>query len=112
MSKRGLGSYDELAGNSVGSHAAYVRSLVRGAENLLSFEDTIERMFEEEIFVLGFSVKLPNDDRPEYLAVVRISVGGEKKVGFHNALTLGDLVIGVANRLRNRSFQWKDDEYE
>lgn len=112
MCAKSLGEYEESKGNSVGSHAAYVRSLVRGAEELLDFERTLDQLFEEDCHVLGFSVKVPTDDRPEYMAVVRVIVGGERKVGFHNAFTLGDLVVGVARRLKNRSFKWKDDEYE
>ncbi len=112
MAKKGLGAYKEQPGNVVGSRAAYVRSLVRSAETLIDFEHTVEQLFEDDVYVHGLSIKLPDDDRPEYLAVVRVSIGGTKKVGFHNALTFGDVVVGVVARLKNRSFKWKDDEYE
>lgn len=102
----------EIPGNSVGSHAAYLRQMVRQAEALLDLERTVEHMFEEEWHVRGITIRFPQDDRPEYLAIVRLDGRSGKQVAFHNAPTLLEVIVGVANRLKNRSLQFKDDKYE
>lgn len=112
MSKKSGVVYEEIPGNAAGSHAAYVRALVRVAEALLDFEQTAERLFEEDVHIRGMSIRMPDDDRPEYMAVVRVYEGGVKKVGFHNAPSFSEVVVGVVNRLKNRSMKFKDDEYE
>lgn len=102
----------DIPGNSVGSHAAYLRQMVRQAETLHDFERVAEHMFEEEVYLLGLSVRCPRDDAPEYLIVVRVDGPAGKQVGFHSAPTFMEAVVGVVNRLQNRSLKFKEDTYE
>ncbi len=110
MSKARLENTD-IPGNSVGSHAAYVRQLVSQAETLLGFERTLEQMFEDEMYVRGISIRFPEDDRPEYLAVVRVDGADGKQVAFHSAPTIMELIVGVAKRMSNKSMKYREDEY-
>lgn len=102
----------DIPGNAVGSHAAYVKQMVRQAETLMGFESVAEHMFAEEVFFRSMSIRFPEDDRPEYLAVVRVYWHGEKQVGFHSAPTLLELLTGVVNRLKNRSIKFREDSYD
>ncbi len=111
MAKEGLTNTD-IPGNSVGSHAAYLKQMVRQAESLMGFESVVDHLFEEDVLLRSIAIRFPEDDRPEYLAVVRVYWHGEKQVAFHNAPTLLELLTGVANRLRNRSMKFKEDRYE
>lgn len=111
MSKKSLSNTD-IPGNSVGSHAAYLRQMVRQAETLQDFERILERMFEEETYVTGISFRFPHDDRLEYLAVVRVDGHAGRQVGFHNAPTFLEVVTGTVERLKNNSLRFKEDEYD
>ncbi len=102
----------DIPGNSVGSHAAYVRQMVRNAETLLSLEQIADRLFEQDVEVRGITVRFPEDDRPEYLAVIRVMVAGSKEVGFHSAPTFIEVVVGVVTRLQNGSLKFREDTYE
>lgn len=102
----------DIPGNAVGSQAAYLRQMVRQAETLLGFEDVLDHLFDEEVQLRSISIRCPEDDRPEYLAVVRVYWHGEKQVGFHNAPTLLEVLTGVVNRLKNRTLQFKEDKYD
>ncbi len=111
MSKSRLENTD-IPGNSVGSHAAYLRQMVRQAEALASFEDLVQRLDEAGTFVQGLSIRFPQDDSPEYLAVVRVNGASGRQVGFHSAPTLLETLVGLTNRLRNGKLKFREDEYE
>lgn len=102
----------DVPGSAIGSHAAYARQMIRQAETLLGMEDVLDHLFEEDVQLRSISIRCPEDDRPEYMAVVRVFWHGEKQVAFHNAPTFLETMTGVVNRLKNRSLQFKDDKYE
>jgi len=104
--------YEEIPGDALGSQAAYMRQLVRLAETLMEFESVSDRLWEEEVYIFGVSIRFPADDRPEYLAVVRVGGVAGKQVGFHSAPTFAEVVSGVIQRLKNRTLKFKEDEYE
>lgn len=111
MAKRKRENTD-IPGNAVGSHAAYARQMIRQAETLAGVEDMLERLDDEGTFVLGMSIRFPDGDRPEYLAVVRVDGDEGRRVAFHGALTLLETLVGVVDRLKNGSMQFKEDKYE
>lgn len=111
MSKSGRTNTD-IPGNSVGSHAAYLKQMVRQAETLVAFESVSDALWEEEVYISGISIRFPTDDRSEYLAVVRVDGPSGRQVGFHDAPTFLEVLVGVTNRLKNRSMKFKEDKYE
>ncbi len=110
MSKSTMKNTD-VPGSAVGSHAAYLRQMVRQAETLQDLERTADRLFEEELLVRGITIRFPEDARPEYLAVVRVEGPGGRLVAFHNAPTFIEVVVGVVNRLKNGTMKFKEDQY-
>jgi len=110
VAKKALENTD-IPGNSMGSHAAYLRQMVRVAETLQDFERVSDGLWEEDVYISGISVRFPTDDRPEYLVVVRVDGAGGRLVGFHDAPTFLEALVGVVNRLKNRSMQFKEDKY-
>ncbi len=111
MSKS-LGKNTDVPGNALASQAAYVRQLVNWAETVLTAERVFDKLFDEGVYVRGMSIRLPNDESPEYLMVVRLDGEGGKRVGFHSADTLLSLVVGTLRRLRSGSIKFKEDEYD
>jgi len=110
VARRPLGDTD-IPGNAMGSQAAYVRQMLRQSEALLGFEDDVRRLDEADMFILTVSVRFPHGDRSEYLAVVRVDGAGGRRVGFHNAPTYLETLVGVVNRLKNGSMRFKEDVY-
>lgn len=98
-------------GNSMASAAGLTRMLVRQAEALHRIENTLGQLEDEDIFVLGMSLRAPNYEKAEWLAVLRADSPNGRLVAFHNAPSYAELVSGVAERLTNRSIKWKADQY-
>lgn len=98
-------------GNSLANQASYVRELVKSAEQILSFEQTWDRLAAEDFIITHIRIIHPGLADGEYRIVVKASAGSRKLVAFHNGQSLMDALRGVCNRLANGSLQFKDDKY-
>jgi len=81
-----------------------------------SFVERLGRGFENPgtfgVELTGMSLRAPNGERGEYLAVVRaLDDAGAPIVAFHSAMFLADLLVGLTERLNNGSMRWRDDEF-
>lgn len=62
--------------------------------------------------VTGMSIRGPKTRSGEYFCTVRgEDEEGLPVVAFHSAFSLVDLLQGVAARLRNGTFKWREDEF-
>jgi hypothetical protein len=95
----------------MGSAAAYARTLVRQAEALLLFEEVWDTYYGEDITITQIRVIHPGIAGGEYKAVIKARIGETQVVAFHNATTLLELLVGIVNRLQNRSLKFREDQY-
>lgn len=62
--------------------------------------------------LVSIRLKGPQDIGDEYLLVARaIGTDGEPVVAFHSSESATGAVIGFANRMRNGTLKWHEDEY-
>jgi hypothetical protein len=107
MAKQG-----ELAGNAMGSAAAYTRALIKIGERMLGADTVFERSYTRGDVVLSMSLRVPELDGEDWLVTVRAYQEARRVVGFHAAPTFSEAVVGALNRLENGSMKWKDDAFE
>lgn len=101
----------DVPGNAMLSVAAYQKRMIKLGEALMRLEATLERLYDEDILILGLSVKFPNEEGADYFMTVRAQVDGELKVAFHGAATFAESVEGFVNRLVRKQLRWKADKY-
>ena len=90
-------SVDNLA--AIGEAIEYIDAAIAGYRQLA-------------IRPTGYTVRAPQSEGGELLAVVKgFDAEGTPCVAFHSAFGLGDLMRGVAGRLRNGTLKWKIDQY-
>ncbi len=111
MAKRKSDRSTDVPGNSVASAQAYQRQLVKASEALMSLEDTLSWYEDEEKWVYSIRVSMPSEDRDEYLGVIKASGVEGDQIAFHQGGTYLETLVGVAQRLKNRTLKWRDDEY-
>lgn len=64
------------------------------------------------IELTGMSFRPPQAPNGEWLIVVRgLDDDGAPVVAFHSDVHLDTAVVGLQNRLTNRSLRWREDEY-
>ena len=83
----------------------------RLADRIIHMDTAIDRLAEEDIYIVGLTIQTPWKRDGDYFCIVRAMVGGEKKVMFQSADTYYELLAGIANRIINKQFDWKDDNY-
>ena len=103
--------YKEVPGSSYLSQLAYQKALITFAEKLVRFERVAERLFEDDVHIMGMTIRVPSGEGEDYLVTIRAFVGGDAKVAFHAGATIVEVLGGVMNRLTNNSLKWKDDKY-
>jgi hypothetical protein len=101
----------DIPGDSRASALAYQQQMVRLAQQIVRFEQVLERMFDEDEEILGLSVRIPSTEGADYLITVRARIGEKRKVAFHASYSFADTIRGLVARLENRSMRWKEDQY-
>jgi hypothetical protein len=101
----------EQPGNAMASQAEFERQMVRLATQLLRFEQVITRMDEGGTWITGLSIKVPGEDRADYLVVVRARTSAGSVVGFAGGDTLAEAIRVTCAKLENRSMRWREDQY-
>jgi hypothetical protein len=101
----------DVNGNSIASHEAYQRLLVRQAETLMNFEKVVQSFWNEEVEIVSLRIILPVGEGEEYRVVLKARSKGEAFVAFHNGATFSEALVGLVNRLQNRSLKFKEDQY-
>lgn len=101
----------DIPGNARGSALAAQQVVLGIGEKLVLAEKVIDSAWDAGIYVRSLSVRLPDDESSEYRLVIRALVEGEACVAFHNGATLSDVIVGLLNRLQNRSLKFRRDEY-
>jgi len=102
---------NDVPGNAMESQRQYVQALVRQAEVLLRIEKHADHLFEEGFELVRITLRFPTTERGSYMAVVAANDSGKAVVAFHDAPTLMECLVGVAERLENRSLKFKEDKY-
>lgn len=96
-------------GNSVAAAATLTRMLVRVGETLSRADDLVDRVADEDVFILDIRFKVGGSVSDGWLVVLRADSPEGKLVAFHDAPTFLEAVQGTFDRLQNRSLKWKED---
>lgn len=78
---------------------------------ILSIERRVEQSNESGLYLVGFSVRLPNEERPDVLLTARARTDTAALVAFHGAPEVGQALVGFMERFGNGSLKWKEDQY-
>jgi hypothetical protein len=101
----------DAQGNALASELAFQRILIRQGETLLRFENLWNELEQEDIVLTQLRVIMPGIEGGEYRVVLKLQQGDAKFVAFHNSMTLLEALVGLINRLENRTLKFKDDMY-
>jgi len=104
-------SEKDIPGNAYGSGLEFQRRAIRSHTVLMGFDALLGRMFDEGIAFRGMSIRPPRQSGGDWFITVRVTINGEPQVGFHAAPYFNELVVGVCERMNNRTMKWKDDAY-
>lgn len=96
-------------GNAAASAAAFTRQMVRVGEVLHRAEFTIDRDADEDLFLTHINIKVNPSGDGGYLAIIKAETPEGRVVAFHDAPTLAETIVGVLDRLSNRSLKFRED---
>lgn len=102
----------EVDGNSLASQAMVDRALQRIGHSIAKLEHTLAGRMPGEYDVYSIRVRCEGDPDGEWLAIVNVDVEGERYVGFHVGVGIAETLVGVANRIINKSLKLKESEYD
>lgn len=101
----------DVSGNARASELQFQEEMLRLGMQVARAERIFNSLFDDDIRVSRFSVKVPLYEGGEFLIVITAMAGGRGVVAFHSSPGFSDSVRGALARLENRSVSWKDDEY-
>lgn len=101
----------DVPGNAIASQLAFDKQMVARGIALGRVDTYLDAYAEDDIFVLGMSIRIPQDVGEDYLVTVRASTTEGAVVAFHSAASFDEVIVGLSNRLQNKSLRWKDDQY-
>lgn len=78
---------------------------------LYSFAASVKRFADDGAVITAIRFRAPTAERPDWLAVVQVSRGGQRFVGFHSDAAFLTCVTGLCNRLANNTLTFKEDFY-
>lgn len=93
------------------SNTRYINALVAMAELFNAFEDFAENLYSDDIMITSVRVKLPDWSSDSYLVVIRADQEGRGVVAFHGAESFSGVLMGLLQRMKNKSLKWKEDMY-
>lgn len=102
----------EPDGNAMAAAIAVQRAMIKFAEQFYRAEDLFDHLFEDGVQVTGIRIKLPDQEREGYMAVVSALVDGEPVVAFTGGSTYQEAQLGALQRLENRSLKWSSDRFK
>lgn len=83
----------------------------KATEAVVGFERALQKLWEDDIELLSFTVKLPVDEGGEYLLVGRFRKGAGRFVAFKDGDTLAWLLIAFVRALRAKNLKFREDKY-
>lgn len=78
---------------------------------MMLFEHHVEKLAEEGITLVSFSVRLPTQEGSEYLIVGRFQTETEKLVTFRSGGTFSEVLVGFARSMQYKTLKYKVDDY-
>lgn len=102
----------DVQGNSLASQAALDREIASAGVGMFRTEHLFEGLWDEQTVVKSIRVSCPGAGRSDYLAVVTADVEQVAMVGFNSGGTFREALLGLLNRLENRSLKWREDQYQ
>ncbi len=102
----------EVPGNALASAANRDQFLEKIGQGWLRFLDACQRLEEDGVYVTGLSVRGQPGSGGESLVVLRADSEVGRRVAFHSVDEDMTLWTSLANRMRNNSLKWKEDQYE
>lgn len=101
----------DVPGNAVASAQAYQRTMVLAAEQIMRFGLIQSRLEEDNLWLMGMSIRTPAATGSEFLVIMRAQRGDDHYVCFASSDTLLDSVRRMCAMLENNTAKWKEDKY-
>ena len=101
----------ETPGNTLASQRSYEQAMLKVGQLIHRLDAYIDAYAEDEVFVRGLTVRVPQEIGEDVFITVRADVAGKPMVAFHGGATFAESLTGLINRFQNRSLRWKDDQY-
>jgi len=98
-------------GNTIAEQHALDKRLHRNGFVVETAERIFDRYWDEGCEITKVTIRPPADADGEWLVVVAGTADGNKVVAFHRGMSFGEALIGMLNRLDNRSVKWNPDKY-
>lgn len=102
MTKRGDSSINEAQ--------RYADAVYKDWQKVDGVDRLVQRMDEADIVIRGIRFKPPDGEGMSWLAIVTADGALGDVVGFHDAPTFREVLIGLVNRLENGSVKWKENK--
>lgn len=101
----------EVSGNVIATQANLEREIAKAGNAVHTMAYLHNLHIQEGVYVRSLRFKAPSDGFGEWLGILSITRPEGNFVAFHRATSLPECVVGMVNRYRNGSLQWKEDDY-
>jgi len=91
------------------SRRAAERTMTKLAVKVEQLARLVEDPEDSATFITSIQFKMNAGWDGGCMAIVKASVGSEKKVGFHSEDALDTCLVGLANRIANGTMKWRED---
>lgn len=101
----------QVDGSAIASQALVDRTLRKAGGTIARLEHVMASRLPGEYDIYSIRLRCDGDPDGEWLAIVNVDVEGRRLVGFHVGVGFVDTLVGVANRIINKSLKLKESEY-
>ncbi len=92
-----------------GSNRIFVEIMVGVARGIIHIHEYNQSIQEEKPTLTDIRIKCDPDDEKGVLIILKGYWGSVDHVAFHRDVTITSALVGVGNRLRNGSLQWREE---
>lgn len=101
----------EVRGNAIASAAMMAREMERIGVSLRQLEYELRSLAEEGVEVVRISIKPSYNSYEDTRLVIAARTENGAIVAFHGGTGIVEALVGLKNRINNRSLKWKEDQY-
>jgi len=101
----------EVPGNVIATQAAYAKFVDRAGQGWIEFVGAVQNLAARGVLVDRVTMKGEWHNGGDMLVVLAARTEAGYMVAFHNVEDPSTMWVALANRIKNGSLKWRDDEY-
>jgi len=101
----------DVPGNVIATAAAHERFLTQLGAGWVGVVEGARSLAGHDVYIESMTIRGSIGEGGDLLIVIRAISDEGKVVAFHNVDDSTTMWVGLANRMRNGSIKWKEDQY-